>query len=214
MGECVRRRTATTLLRKTDPTLTKRDRSGLAQATAGGGRMLAQYKVWVLDFVREHPNWAIAVVFVLAFGESLAFVSLILPFFAILFAIGAVIGVADPFIFWAIVVSAGAGAALGDWVSFWLGFHYHERIQQMWPLKNHPKLLERGHKFFDRFGAWAIIVGRFNGPLRASVPIAAGIAEMPPWKFQLANWSSAFLWAFVLLYAGATGMKWLLDYLP
>lgn len=176
--------------------------------------MIAQYKAWILDFVREHPNGAIGMVFVLAFGESMAFLSLILPFFAILFAIGAIIGAADPLIFWSIVVSAAVGAALGDWLSFWLGYHYHEQIQHMWPLKNYPKLLERGRHFFDRFGAWAVVLGRFNGPLRAAVPIAAGIAEMPQWKFQLANWSSAFLWAFALLYSGATGAKWLLEYFP
>jgi membrane protein DedA with SNARE-associated domain len=176
--------------------------------------MLAQYKTWIFDIVKEYPNWAIGIVFALAFGESMAFVSLILPFFAILFGIGAVVGAADPLIFWSIVTSAAVGAALGDWVSFWLGYHYHEQIQRMWPLKNHPKLIERAHSFFDRFGAWAIVVGRFNGPLRAGVPIVAGILEMPQWKFQLANWTSAFLWAFVLLYSGATGAKWMLDYFP
>jgi membrane protein DedA with SNARE-associated domain len=167
----------------------------------------------VLEFARQHSNLAIGVVFVLAFGESLAFVSLILPFFAILAGIGAVIGVADPLLFWSIVVGAAVGAALGDWVSYWLGYHYHEEIQNKWPLKNHPKLIANGRKFFERYGAWAIVLGRFLGPLRASVPIAAGIAEMRRWQFQLANWTSAFLWAFVVLYAGATGMKgfvWLL----
>ena len=42
----------------------------------------------------------------------------------------------------------------------------------------------------------------FRAPLRASVPLVAGIVEMPRAKFQLANWSSAFLWAFVLLMFG------------
>ena len=40
------------------------------------------------------------------------------------------------------------------------------------------------------------------GPLRASVPIVAGITQMPWLRFQIANWSSAFLWAFVLLSPG------------
>ena len=34
------------------------------------------------------------------------------------------------------------------------------------------------------------------------VQLVAGIVEMPRAKFQLANWSSAFLWAFVLLMFG------------
>ena len=169
---------------------------------------LAQITSSVQDFVRHYPHFAAFVVFGLAFGESLAFVSLVLPFWAMLVAIGAIVGAADPWIFWSVVFAAGTGAALGDWVSYWLGFHYHERIQKMWPLKNHPKLIENGHSFFERWGIWAIVIGRFSGPLRASVPIVAGIIEMPWLKFQIANWASAYLWAFVLLSPGTWAAKW------
>ncbi len=40
------------------------------------------------------------------------------------------------------------------------------------------------------------------GPLRASVPLAAGILEMPWWPFQIANFASAFIWAAMLLILG------------
>ena len=172
----------------------------------------AYYTGLVRDFVAQYPNWAAAVVFALAFGESLAFVSLVLPFWAMLVAIGAIIGGTNTLNFWLIVAAAASGAAVGDWVSYWLGYHYHERIQSMWPLKNHPTLIERGREFFRKWGAWAIVLGRFSGPLRASVPIAAGIAQMPQGMFQLANWTSAFLWSFVLLSPGALGMKWWFEY--
>jgi membrane protein DedA with SNARE-associated domain len=172
----------------------------------------AHYTNLVRDFVAAYPNWAAAVVFALAFGESLAFVSLVLPFWAMLVAIGAIIGGTNSLNFWVIVAAAASGAALGDWLSYWLGYHYAERIQSMWPLKNHPTLIEKGRVFFRKWGAWAIVLGRFSGPLRASVPIAAGIAQMPQPLFQFANWTSALLWAFVLLSPGAFGMKWLFDY--
>jgi membrane protein DedA with SNARE-associated domain len=38
--------------------------------------------------------------------------------------------------------------------------------------------------------------------LRASVPLVAGIFEMPYWRFQFANFISAFVWAAVLLTLG------------
>ena len=88
----------------------------------------------VLEFVRHNHNWSALIVFVLAFGESLAFVSLILPFWAMLVGIGTIIGAADPLIFWTIVAAAATGAALGDWLSYWLAFHYPAKIQRMWPL--------------------------------------------------------------------------------
>ena len=172
----------------------------------------AYYTSVVRDFVAAYPNWAAAVVFALAFGESLAFVSLVLPFWAMLVAIGAIIGGTGSLNFWLIVGAAASGAALGDWLSYWLGYHYAERIQSMWPLKNHPTLIERGRVFFRKWGAWAIVLGRFSGPLRASVPVAAGIAQMPQPLFQFANWTSAVLWSFVLLSPGALGMKWWFDY--
>jgi membrane protein DedA with SNARE-associated domain len=163
----------------------------------------------VVAFVREHRALAPAIVFMLAFGESLAFVSLILPFWGMLVALGALFGATGSVDFWLVFVAAAVGAALGDWVSYWLGYHYHEQLARMWPLSRYPDLLPKGHEFFEKWGAWAIVLGRFSGPLRASVPIVAGIVEMPVVKFQIANWASAFLWAFVLLMFGDTlGQSW------
>ncbi len=54
----------------------------------------------------------------------------------------------------------------------------------------------------EKWGVPGIFIGRFFGPLRASVPLIAGIVEMPYWKFQFANFTSAFVWAFVLLFFG------------
>ena len=145
-----------------------------------GKRMgLDGYADAILTFVREHKAWAGPTVFVLAFGESLAFISLILPFWAILVGIGTLIGASGGLDFWYILTMAAIGAALGDWLSYWLGQHYHEQIARMWPLRNYPDLLPKGHAFFEKWGAWAVVLGRFSGPLRASVPLVAGIVEMP-----------------------------------
>jgi membrane protein DedA with SNARE-associated domain len=156
----------------------------------------------IIAFARTHQGWAPLIVGVLAFGESLAFISLVLPFFTILIGIGALIGAAGSLDFWIILVAAAVGAALGDWLSYWLGRHYHAEIARMWPLRNYPDLLPRGQRFFERWGAWAVVLGRFTGPLRASVPIVAGAVRMQPALFQFANWTSAFLWAAVLLFLG------------
>jgi membrane protein DedA with SNARE-associated domain len=72
----------------------------------------------------------------------------------------------------------------------------------MWPLSRHPDLLPRGQAFVQRWGIPSIYIGRFFGPLRATVPLAAGIFAMPYWRFQLANWTSALIWSAVLLVFG------------
>ena len=46
----------------------------------------------IIDFVRDHQDWAAPIVFVLAFGESLAFISLLIPAWGALVTIGALIG--------------------------------------------------------------------------------------------------------------------------
>ena len=51
--------------------------------------MIEQYAQMVIDFVRVHHMWAAPIVFVLAFGESLAFISLLIPAWAALVGIGA-----------------------------------------------------------------------------------------------------------------------------
>ena len=72
----------------------------------------------------------------------------------------------------------------------------------MWPLSRYPALLPRGEAFVRRWGIPGIFIGRFFGPLRASVPLAAGIFEMPYWRFQAANVVSALVWAAALLLFG------------
>ncbi|MCV0370113.1 MULTISPECIES: DedA family protein [Filomicrobium] len=164
-----------------------------------------------IAFIEANRGWAGLVVFILAFGESLAFISLVLPFWAMLVGIGTLIGASgtttDLIVIW---VCASLGAAFGDWLSYWLGKHFHEPIGRMWPLSRYPDLLPRGHVFFEKYGIWAIFIGRFFGPLRAAVPLVAGITEMPMVPFQIANFLSAFLWAGVLLAPGSLGLAWLI----
>jgi membrane protein DedA with SNARE-associated domain len=159
-----------------------------------------------LDFVREHQEFAAPIIFLLAFGESLALVSLLIPATVLLMGIGALIG-ASGIDFWPIYFGAVLGAGLGDWVSYWLGRHYHEQIARMWPLSKHPDLLPKGHAFFEKWGWPGVFLGRFFGPLRAIVPLVAGTCEMPKLAFQIANWTSAAAWAALLLGPGSVGLS-------
>ncbi len=165
----------------------------------------------VADFVRDHQAWAAPIVLLLAFGESLAFISLLIPAWGALVAIGALIG-ATGISFWPVWLAGGIGAALGDWLSYWFGYRYKDRVAQMWPLSRYPEILPRGEAFVRDWGVPSIFIGRFFGPLRASVPLAAGIFEMPYVMFQAANFVSALVWSAVLLLFGdiiGRIMEWL-----
>ncbi len=164
-----------------------------------------------VDFVRTNQAWAVPVVFALAFGELLAFISLLIPAWGALVAIGALIG-SSGIKFWPIWVSASLGAAFGDWLSYWIGLKLEHTVAHVWPLSRHPDLIPRGEIFMKKWGMPGIFIGRFFGPLRASVPLIAGIFEMPFWRFQLANFTSAFVWAAVLLTIGdgiSKAVRWI-----
>jgi membrane protein DedA with SNARE-associated domain len=172
---------------------------------------LDHYVQPIIDYVRLHQVWAAPIVFALCFAESLAFISLLIPAWGVLVALGALIS-ASGLNFWPILVAGAIGAALGDWLSYWVGLKLENRVYHMWPLSQHPNLIPAGEEFIKKWGAAAIFIARFSGPLRASVPIVAGVFAMPYWRFQIANFTSAFIWAGVLLSLGdVTSMtvKWI-----
>ncbi|RYC31610.1 DedA family protein [Lichenibacterium minor] len=166
---------------------------------------IAQWGQGIVGFVRDHEAWAAPICFALAFGESLAFVSFLLPATLVLVAVGGLVGQAG-LAFLPVFVAAAVGAALGDWLSFWLGRHFEDRVAGLWPLSRHPGMLVRARSYIDRWGAVGVFLGRFLGPLRATVPLIAGLAAMPALPFQAANWTSALVWAFLVLAPGAFGV--------
>ncbi len=154
-----------------------------------------------IDFARGHAEWAPPIVFALAFAELLAFVSLLVPAWAALVAIGLLVA-SGGLSFWPVWVAGALGAACGDWLSYWIGLKLKHAVAHVWPISRRPDLIPRGEAFVRKWGVPSIFIGRFFGPLRAAVPLAAGIFEMPFWHFQLANFSSAFVWAALLLLFG------------
>ncbi len=155
----------------------------------------------VLRFIAENRFWAGPVVSALAFAESMAFRSLRVPVTAMIIAAGALVGsgTLDP---WIVIPWGIAGAAFGDAVSYWIGRYFDDKVPKIWPFRDNPDALERGHRFFERWGVLSVFIGRFFGPLRAVIPVVAGIMDMPQLKFQIANVVSAVVWLPALMVPG------------
>lgn len=170
--------------------------------------MFHELTTTVLDFIQTHQHFSALLIFILAFGESMAIISLLFPAMAILFGCGMLIGggYLDFFPIW---IAASIGAILGDSLSYWLGFHYHQQIKTSWPMNKHPNLYTKGEIFFLKYGILSIFLGRFFGPLRAVVPLIAGTVQMPRLKFNIANMTSAPVWAFIILMPGMFGVHWI-----
>jgi membrane protein DedA with SNARE-associated domain len=170
---------------------------------------VAEFSETIIQFVHAHEYWAAPTVLVLAFLESFAFVSLVAPATIILFAISGLVGAAR-IEFWPVYIAAVSGAFAGDWLAYELAFHYRSTIANTWPISRDPKLLRKGFILFERWGIMVVFIGRFFGPLRAAVPLVAGIMGMSRTKFQLANLGSAVIWAAAILSPAGLGMQWLL----
>lgn len=64
------------------------------------------------------------------------------------------------------------------------------------------KYLFQAHDFFEKHGALAVIMARFLPVVRTFTPIVAGIVQMDKKKFLMDNIVGAFLWSFLLIFAG------------
>lgn len=149
-------------------------------------------------FVRQHPGWALPIVFLLAFGESLCLVSLVLPATFILAAIVSVLAAGGTQFseLWPAMLAAGLGGTLGYATSYWIGLYFKDSVPRLWPFRTHPRLIPRGERFFAKYGFAGVFLGHFFGPIRGVIPLAAGMFGMKQSTFQIANVISAFIWAF------------------
>ncbi len=130
----------------------------------------------------------------IAMCESLAFIGILVPGIALLFAIALVAG-EQQIALLPLLFSAFAGAVAGDGLSYYLGRYANPWLQHRWPFNAYPGWHQRGTRFFRRYGPLSILAGRFIGPIRPVIPFVAGTFEMPTARFFSVNILSAALWA-------------------
>ncbi|RMG36187.1 MAG: DedA family protein [Gammaproteobacteria bacterium] len=155
----------------------------------------------LLDWIGAHPEYAGLVIFAMSLAESLAIVGMLIPGVVILFGAGTLIG-AGVLDFWSSCAWAVAGAVIGDGLSYLLGRHFDYLTERWRWFRLHPDHLRKGHEFFEKWGDISVALGRFFGPIRAIVPLVAGLMDMPPRRFYLANVLSALAWAPAYLLPG------------
>lgn len=140
------------------------------------------------------PVMLLLLVALISLLESLALVGLLVPGVVLITAASSVAGHEAIGLPW-LIGAALLGAILGDSISYLLGYHHREQVTNRWPLSMHPEWLERGARFFNRYGIHSVFIGRFVGPVRPIIPLIAGMMRMPKRTFLWANITSAALWA-------------------
>jgi undecaprenyl-diphosphatase len=146
-----------------------------------------------LDYFTANPGWAIAIVFLIAFGEALLIIGLFVPSTAVLVGAGMLVGTGH-LAFWPVFLATTAGAILGDQVSYWAGRLYGQQLKVMWPLNRYPALVAKGEEFVREHGGKSIAIGRFVPGVKAVVPGIVGMLGMNQPFFVFVNFTSGTLW--------------------
>ncbi len=155
----------------------------------------------ITEFIRQNQIWAGPIIGLMTFGESMFIIGILIPATALLLVTGGLVASGTlplmPILLWGY-----AGALLGDALSFWLGRWVGPSVLRCKPLSTHRRTVARARLLFYRYGFFAVLLGRFLGPIRSTIPTVAGVMGMPEYKFQLANLISALFWVPALLAPG------------
>ena len=127
------------------------------------------------DIAETLGRWTYALVGLLAFLETGAFVGLIAPGETVVIAGGVIAGQGEISLL-VLVGIVWSCAVMGDSASFFLGRRLGRRfLERHGPrVKITPERLRQVEGYFDRHGGKTILVGRFIGLVRAVAPFVAG----------------------------------------
>ncbi|MDX6475574.1 MAG: hypothetical protein QOH95_1085 [Gaiellaceae bacterium] len=105
------------------------------------------------------------------------------------------------------VVGYQLGAILGWWIGDRGGRPFLERRGRLFHLS--PAKLDRAERWFERWDAWAVFLGRITPVARSFVSIPAGVFESPFVRYNVLTLLGNALWCVSLAGAGwALGANW------
>jgi len=116
--------------------------------------------------------------------------------------------------FWGYVAIATAGVAgqtVGSIIGWAIGLYGGRPLVERHGRWLHlgPENLDRAERWFDRWGDWAVFLGRMTPVVRSFVSIPAGLARMPLGRFTLYSVLGTIPWCFAIAGAGwALGSSW------
>jgi len=163
------------------------------------------------NLIEGFGAWALLGVCLMVFAETGLLVGFLLPGDTLLIITG-VLTFTDviKIDIWWVCLAIGFAAFLGGEVGYLIGRKAGRRVFErkesgFFSIEN----VKRTNGFFERYGAWAIIVARFVPVVRTFAPVAAGVGHMNYRKYSLFNLIGAMIWG-----AGLTYLGYLLGYIP
>jgi membrane protein DedA with SNARE-associated domain len=103
-----------------------------------------------------------------------------------------------------VLLIATLGAVLGSLAGYLIGAWGGRPLLDRWGryVHIHPADLDRADAWFDRYGDWAVLLGRLVPLVRALINYPAGVARMPVGRFLLFSALGSLPWNAALLLGG------------
>ena len=146
------------------------------------------------DITQVLPAIGYAGLAAIVFAESGLFFGFFLPGDSVLFSAG-LLASHGTFNIITLVVLISAAAVLGDSAGYWFGSLVGQKLfSRNDSLLFHKRHLEETHRFYEKYGASAVILARFVPIVRTFAPILAGVGRMRYSLFLRYNVIGGCLW--------------------
>lgn len=155
-----------------------------------------------LDLLAQNFGFGIyAILFLIIVLETGVVVTPFLPGDSLLFAAGALASrsTLNIVLLYFLLLAA---AILGDTMNYGIGHYIGPKVftrETGWFKKSH---LDKARAFYEKYGAKAIVLGRFLPIIRTFVPFVAGIGRMNYAKFLFYNIIGGIIWISVFTLGG------------
>ncbi|MDD3120286.1 MAG: DedA family protein [Candidatus Gracilibacteria bacterium] len=164
-----------------------------------------EWLISIFKFLTEKAetfgNWNYLIAFLFAFGESIPILGTVSPGQNAVIIIGFVLS--NKLLF--IVIAAGIGAILGDFVAFYLGKKFGKSF-----FDKYGDIVGIGNteityleKQLEKNGFWFLVLGKFNNFIHNYMPFIAGTTQMENKKFWIFNIIGSIAWVIVIILLGA-----------
>jgi membrane-associated protein len=158
--------------------------------------------VHLTQFVGLYGAWVYALLFSIIFVETGLVVMPFLPGDSLLFVVGALCGVGLMSLAPTMALLVAA-AVLGNQTNYTIGRAIGPRVfaweESRWFNK---RAFDRTHAFYEKYGGFTLVAGRFMPFVRTFAPFVAGVAQMTRSRFTLFDVTGGSLWVCSITLAG------------
>jgi len=163
---------------------------------------------WLQQLLTDYQAYALLILFLLVFAESVAVLGLLVPGTALMFSFGVLIG-AEQMGFWTACLVGAAAGLIGDSLSYLAGRKFRPQLENWNWLSRQQKELDKISAALENNVWLAIVAGRFIGPSRPLLPLLAGMLQLPPSRYFPAATLACVLWPIAYFMPGIlAGVAW------